>query len=254
MEESAMIFPKSIIKAIADIREEVGTVPKDAKNEHFGYQYVSEREMQAAIRPLLAKHKLIILPSADPNCHPTTDSQGYFNYMAAFRLCHVNGDVWPELIYVPAQDKGDKAAWKANTGAMKYCLNRLFMLDTGDDPEGKDDAAKSSRADRPQPPTRRPAQRAPTAPSSGGEKLGKRHPLLDKKFWGMAFGAAEKAHGKDDAMKWHAINAACKAMGYPRMEGVPVDQFDELCHLIDTYPSWWTNGAPYEENDQPVDY
>jgi hypothetical protein len=33
-------------------------------------------------------------------------------------------------------DKGDKGAYKASTGAFKYMLMRLFMVATGDDPEG----------------------------------------------------------------------------------------------------------------------
>jgi hypothetical protein len=159
--------------------------------------------------------------------------------MAAFRLCHTNGDVWPELIYVPAQDKGDKAAWKANTGAMKYLLNRLFMLDTGDDPEGADDAAGQRKS----PPKPRPApqpNRAPSNQGSGGRTLGKGNPLLTKQFWGMAFGASEKAHGKDAAMKWLAIDQSLKELGgYTRLDDCPEDQFEQLCNYIKSYPEWW---------------
>jgi hypothetical protein len=239
-------YPKIIINAIAEIRDKIGTVHKDSTNEHFHYKYVSEREMQAAVRPLLKEFGLVIIPSASPHTSLSTDHAGYFNYMAAFQLCHTDGSVWPDLIYVPAQDKGDKAAWKANTGAMKYLLNRLFMLDTGDDPEGKDDS--SEKPEFRKPPQQDTTQYSPPPQSSGGRTLKKGHPLLTSQFWGAAFGASEAAHGKDAAMKFLAIERSCKELGYNRMGDVPENQFDELFKYIKSYPIWWN-----KDNEPPVD-
>jgi hypothetical protein len=252
-----MEFPQSIILAIAAIRDSVGTVEKDSKNAHFGYSYVSEREMQAAIRPLLAEHGLVIIPSASTGQHAVTDEAGYYNYMAAFRLCHVDGSVWPEPIYVPAQDKGDKAAWKANTGAMKYLLNRLFMLDTGDDPEGKDDAAKKSPRTPPQRDTTKysppPQSTAPptSPPASSGGMLSK-DDIKTLRIYHKGFKAAEAAHGKDEAMKWHAINAACQVVSsQDKLHNVPASQGEYLVTVIDSYIHWWNHPGGFEgwQND-----
>jgi len=242
--------PKSIINAIAGIRDKIGTVHKDSTNDHFHYKYVTERAMQAAVRPLLKEFGLVIISSADHNTPPTTDNAGYFNYMAAFRLCHTDGSVWPELIYVPAQDKGDKAAWKANTGAMKYLLNRLFMLDTGDDPEGKDDSAGKSST-RPQPPSAPPqSQTPPPVPPPGNAPQG--GPTLTKdqvknlRIYHKGFKAAETAHGKDEAMKWHAINKACSELGYEKLHDVPAGNGELLVSMIDCYHQWWNHPGGYE--------
>lgn len=47
-----------------------------------------------------------------------------------------------------AEDKGDKAVYKAITGATKYAFWKCFGLSTGDDPETEDEGAKS-RTDLP---------------------------------------------------------------------------------------------------------
>jgi len=247
----AELYPRKIITALIAIRDELEPVPKDGSNAHFGYKYVTEQAMQAALRPLMKKHGILVIPSADPDCLPTTDAAGYYNYMAAFRICHEDGDVWPELVYVPAQDKGDKASWKANTGALKYFLNRLFMLDTGDDPEGKNDAAANDSRPPPQreaPPRQAPPQQAPSGGGASGPFMVKGQPAL-KKVYGAGFAASEAAHGPDKAMKFHSINASSKAMGYPRLEGVPVSEADELIRLIESYPQWWSSGVPPQVDD-----
>ena len=55
-------------------------------------------------------------------------------------------------------DKGDKAGYKANTGAIKYYLANTFMVATGDDPEtetpeGEKTPPKGKKTSQPQTPT-----------------------------------------------------------------------------------------------------
>jgi hypothetical protein len=85
-----------------------------------------------------------------------------------FTIAHENGAVWPEKlrIFCSGNDRdskgnySDKGAYKANTGGFKYFLHRLFMIDTGDDPE--DDAPKSG-AKRSRSP--KPTDDAPNEPT-----------------------------------------------------------------------------------------
>lgn len=131
-----MEYPKSIIVALAAIRDDVGHVEKDGRNTHFKYDYASETALARAIRPLLAKHGLVILQSVATHPPPFVDGKNT-HVTLEFTLAHTDGSVWPEKIRVFATgaDPGDKGAYKANTGGYKYLLNRLFMVDTGDDPE-----------------------------------------------------------------------------------------------------------------------
>ena len=131
-----------IIKAIARVRDECGRIEKDGWNDFHKYKFVSESALTRAIQPLLAKHGLVIIPSLAADFKPYIDEKGVTHMVCEFTLAHISGAVWPEKIRVFASGDdhnknghGDKGAYKANTGAYKYFLSRLFMVDTGDDPE-----------------------------------------------------------------------------------------------------------------------
>jgi hypothetical protein len=59
------------------------------------------------------------------------------------------------------QDAGDKAVYKAMTGALKYCLLKTFLIPTGDDPE-RDETPAKPPAPKSAPPTPKPAAKQPT--------------------------------------------------------------------------------------------
>jgi hypothetical protein len=66
-------------------------------------------------------------------------------------------------------------------------------------------------------------------------------------IYAAGFRASEFAHGKDEAMKWHALNRSCAFLGYQKLEQVPADMGTELLSLIKSYPSWWRGEGPVEE-------
>jgi hypothetical protein len=50
-------------------------------------------------------------------------------------MVHTSGQ-WIETVHVgEGEDRGDKAAYKAITGATKYWVMKTFLISTGDDPE-----------------------------------------------------------------------------------------------------------------------
>lgn len=148
-----------ILKAIARVRDECGHIEKDGFNDFHKYAYVSEAALASAIRPLLKKHGLVIIPSVALEPAPHVDDAGVTHMVMEFTLAHESGAVWPEKVRVFASGNdrdskgmhGDKGAYKANTGGYKYFLNRLFMVDTGDDPErvGKKKAPARKKAAQP---------------------------------------------------------------------------------------------------------
>lgn len=145
-----------IIKAIARVRDECGHIDKDGFNDFHKYKYVSEAALASAVRPLLKEHGLVIIPSVALEPAPYIDDTGVTHMVMEFTLAHESGVVWPDKIRVFASGNdrdskgkhGDKGAYKANTGGYKYFLNRLFMVDTGDDPEreGKRPRPKAATA------------------------------------------------------------------------------------------------------------
>lgn len=134
-----------VLTAIAAVRDELGHVGKDGTVAFAGvsYKYASEVAISKAIRPLLKKHGLVIIQSVciEPHVAPRIDECGVTQMVLEFTVAHVSGEVLPiQRVACHGDDHnknghGDKGAYKANTGGFKYFLSRLFMVDTGDDPE-----------------------------------------------------------------------------------------------------------------------
>jgi hypothetical protein len=143
-----------IVQAIAAVRNECEHVEKDEYNSFHKYHYASESSIARAVRPLLKKHKLVVIQSVAIEPAPFVDEQGVTHMVLEFTLAHENGTVWPDVVRVFTQGNdrdskgkhGDKGAFKANTGGYKYFLNRLFMIDTGDDPEREEEKKKKARS------------------------------------------------------------------------------------------------------------
>jgi hypothetical protein len=130
---------------LAEVANEIGRVPKNGYNSFHKYQYVMEADLVDHVRPLLAKRNVFIVPRVGVR----GQGEHYTDYAHEIdddRLTSIvyeyeilDGDSGESLITSAVgygSDKGDKGAYKASTGAFKYMLMRLFMVATGDDPEG----------------------------------------------------------------------------------------------------------------------
>ena len=136
-----------IIKALIEVRSKCAWIPKSGHNKFHNYDYATEADISAHISPLMDDAGLILIPSVasekDGFKQPFIDDQGITQAVLSYTLAHKSGQVWPEKLYVVAQGNdrdskgnwGDKGCWKMSTGAFKYCLLRLLMVATGDDPE-----------------------------------------------------------------------------------------------------------------------
>lgn len=131
----------SIMSRMALVMADIETVKKNGRNKFHGYEYATESDLLAKVRPSMAKHGLILLPS-QKNVSPP-DAFGNVTVCMEYTLASVDGAVWPEklIAYGVGNDRakngndGDKAVYKAVTGANKYLLFKLFQVSTGDDPE-----------------------------------------------------------------------------------------------------------------------
>lgn len=126
---AAGLFP-----ALAAIRAAITGVGKDKRNEFHKYDYASAEGVARAVKPLLDKHGVLILPSVQS--YEQADA-GIMVLTMLYRLVHAPSGEQAECTWLGVgQDKGDKAAYKAYTGALKYFLIDLFQIPTSDDPEG----------------------------------------------------------------------------------------------------------------------
>jgi hypothetical protein len=135
-----MTEPKNIHEAIIGVMKEVGYVQKQKKGT-LKYSYAGEAALIAALRPAMINHN-ITMQSTYPTVEfgAFTTNKGYVMNSARvhgeFTFTHAPTET---NIVVRAigegMDTGDKAIYKAMTGAFKYALRQTFVIETGDDPD-----------------------------------------------------------------------------------------------------------------------
>lgn len=140
-----------LYKKIFEVQHSVGVVAKKGRNEFHKYDYATEADVLAVLRPALKKAGLAITSSVTAReTKPVTDAKGapaYFTIVdVSYTIFDVeNGEHTTVLATGTGIDSGDKGLYKALTGASKYFLLKTFLLPTGDDPEkdsGMDALAK----------------------------------------------------------------------------------------------------------------
>lgn len=128
---------KNVFQRMHAVANEIGTVEKNGRNTFHNYDYATEASFVHALRPLLYKHGLVIIPSI---AAPPTVDNGITTVSMRFTVINIDKPEEKVDMIIPAQgqDKGDKGVYKALTGAKKYFIALAFMVPTGDDPEKED--------------------------------------------------------------------------------------------------------------------
>ena len=140
----------SLFGKLSEVMGLVERVPKTGHNKFHGYDYATEADITSAVRSAMASRKLIMVP----NVQQSEWSEVVTGAGKKERLCTLtvrfdvhDGESGESLSFVvlgQGQDSGDKATYKAMTGATKYALLKLFLIPTGDDPENEDAPAKAA--------------------------------------------------------------------------------------------------------------
>lgn len=149
----------NIAQAILAVYSKVGYVMKTGtmKGGAQNYKYASESDLIESLRPSMIEAGLISYPVAiRGECIniPIKDKYGndavknHAKYIYTFRVIHAPSG---EYIDIEASGEGvgndDKSSYKAATGALKYALRQLFLIETGDDPD-KDPVAQREEEER----------------------------------------------------------------------------------------------------------
>ncbi len=130
----------SLRQKLAEVRRRIGYVQKRGHNERFNYSYVTAADIAGSIGDILAELGVVVIPSLEEISYESAASRGGATPMARVIMAYTFADVDSdeEVIATAAGqglDAGDKAPYKAMTGALKYALLQTFLLATGDDPE-----------------------------------------------------------------------------------------------------------------------
>lgn len=135
----------SAAKAFVAFQSEVENVLKDSKNPHYGSTYASLAAILDTIRPILAKHKLAIMQTAQATATDTT---------LQTTVVHESGETLDGGSYPLRPVKNDPQGYgSAMTYARRYTLAALCGIAQEDD-----DGNLASK------PVQTPRQTAPAAP------------------------------------------------------------------------------------------
>ena len=142
--------PTTLAAALLQAQQDLEAVPKDARNEHHRYDYVSAETMIEKCREVLHKHGLV-LTAASVELVPfaATEHGDAVLVNHGFRLCF-NDEVielvrgWPAI---PGRGRPlDKAVAGALTACLSYTLRDLLLIPRGDEPGvGMDDTARDTQ-------------------------------------------------------------------------------------------------------------
>jgi hypothetical protein len=141
---------------LAEVRRRIGYIQKRGHNERFNYSYVTAADIAGSVGDILSELGVIVIPSLENITYESTAGRGETTRMARVVMAYTFSDVdsGEEITAKVAGqglDSGDKAPYKAMTGALKYALLQSFLLATGDDPEDErvDARFTASGSDRP---------------------------------------------------------------------------------------------------------
>lgn len=122
--------------------DEMGTVRKGGKNEFDNYEYIKESDVSQKLQAILVKHNVFIFSSIEESTNKqVTSSAGKPNIFSRVKIKYtfVDADNPDDKFEVysagDGMDRGDKAIYKAITGAHKYFMIRNFSLGADDDAE-----------------------------------------------------------------------------------------------------------------------
>ena len=141
-----MFAQLNLREKFAEVRRRLGYVQKRGHNERHNYNYVTAADLAGAVGDILAELGVVVIPqlqsiSTEP---PRSSSERIARIIMNYRFVDArSGEELTVRVAGEGADAGDKAPYKAMTGALKYALLQSFLLATGDDPE---DERADSRA------------------------------------------------------------------------------------------------------------
>lgn len=132
----------NIYESINAIMQEVPAIGKTEKNKQQGFNFRGIDTVMNAIQPLLAKHKVFVVPQTLEQIREERQTKNGGNLIYSilkikFTFYAEDGTFVEAITTGEGMDSGDKASNKAMAIAMKYALFQTFCIPTGDDPDAE---------------------------------------------------------------------------------------------------------------------
>lgn len=132
---------KTLIAKLAEIMAEIDHVEKRGRNQFHNYNYVKAADLANAVRQKLAVRQVVMMSDVvNVRNYETKDRKDQIMYGVDLTVKYTFYDGESEQTvafhgYGSGLDAGDKASYKAQTGALKYALRNAFLVPDESDPE-----------------------------------------------------------------------------------------------------------------------
>jgi ERF superfamily len=133
----------------AEVRRRLGYVQKRGHNELHNYSYVMAADLAGAVGDILSELGVVMIPQLQSISTetPRSSSERIARIVMNYRFVDTKtGEELTVRVAGEGADPGDKAPYKAMTGALKYALLQSFLLASGDDPEDERGNSRSALA------------------------------------------------------------------------------------------------------------
>jgi hypothetical protein len=135
--QGAASAPLNLRQKLAAVRRRVHNVEKRGRNQFHGYDYAMAADIAGLLGTALAEVNVIVARrnlQITRGVAETRETVVELSCEYGFIDGDSDDEIW-QPAYGEGRDRGDKAPYKAFTGALKYYLVQAFLLATGDDPE-----------------------------------------------------------------------------------------------------------------------
>lgn len=125
---------RKLLGKLVEVARELDHVEKNGRNDHHGYDYVKAEDVLSAVRAALVERDVLLVPSSS---HARVEGTLVLvDLLYTFHDAETGETLALPWVGVGFDKGGDKAIYKAYTGALKYLFLQTFLIPTGDDPEG----------------------------------------------------------------------------------------------------------------------
>ena len=133
-----METPK-IYTAICNIINDIGAIGKNKRSQQ-GFQYRGIDDVMNALQPLLAKHKVFVVPTVlEQQRSEKQTKSGGTSFVSIFKIKYTfyaeDGSFIESVTIGEAADTGDKGSNKSMAIAFKYALFQVFCIPTEEMPD-----------------------------------------------------------------------------------------------------------------------
>lgn len=138
-----------ILQSINNVMQSVGYVQMTGENKFHRYKYASEADLINALRDEMVKNQIVFYPhsiveskieqveTVNAKGLPSKDSVATIVILYRFQHAEDASHIDVQVASHSRNNGGDKAAFAAMTGALKYALGQTFLLPRGEDPENE---------------------------------------------------------------------------------------------------------------------